>query len=112
MYEWDNDFAEDAKFADESLFFAINPLPKMLQLILANRSLFAFPNSTPAQDLWEVNSRVVSKVHPDLGFIGNFTLVMHRQMVVTDVIERLGGDIRIIYNKVKVTTTVKAIGAI
>jgi hypothetical protein len=31
---------------------------------------------------------------------------MPKQMVVI-VIERLGGDIRIIYNKVKVTTTVK-----
>jgi hypothetical protein len=45
-------------------------------------------------------------VHPDLGFIGNFTLVM--QANGSDgPIERLGGDIRIIYNKVKVTTTVK-----
>jgi hypothetical protein len=82
MYEWDNDFAEDAKFAMNLGFvFAISQLPKMLQF-LADRTLFAFPNSTPAQDLWEVNSRVVSKVHPDLGFIGNFTLVMPKQMVV------------------------------
>jgi hypothetical protein len=33
MYEWDNDFAEDAKFAMNLGFvFAINQLPKMLQL--------------------------------------------------------------------------------
>jgi hypothetical protein len=31
MYEWDNDFAEDAKFA-MNLGFAISQLPKMLQL--------------------------------------------------------------------------------
>jgi hypothetical protein len=51
---------------------------------------------------------VVSKVHPDLGFIGNF-LLGNAQTNGSDerVIERLGGDIRIIYNKVKVTTTVK-----
>jgi hypothetical protein len=50
----------------------------------------------------------VSKVHPDLGFIGNFYFG-NAQANGSDerVIERLGGDIRIIYNKVKVTTTVK-----
>jgi hypothetical protein len=65
MYEWDNDFAEDAKFAMNLGFvFAISQLPKMLQLDFADRTLFAFPNSTPAQDLWEVNSRVVSKGAP------------------------------------------------
>jgi hypothetical protein len=60
---------------------AISQLPKMLlQLILADRTLFAFPNSTPAQDLWEVNSRVVSKVHPDLDSL--VILLMPKQMVV------------------------------
>jgi hypothetical protein len=80
MYEWD--FAED-KFAMNLVCFSPSAnYPRCCNWILADRTLFAFPNSTPAQDLWEVNSRVVSKVHPDLGFIGNFTLVMPKQMVV------------------------------
>jgi hypothetical protein len=44
MYEWDNDFAEDAKFAMNLGFvFAISQLPKMLQLDFSDRTLFAFP---------------------------------------------------------------------
>jgi hypothetical protein len=110
MYEWDNDFAEDAKFAMNLGFvFRHQPTSQDAAIgFLANRSLFAFPNSTPAQDLWELNSRVVSKVHPNFGFIGNFYFG-NAQANGSDsrVINRLGGDIRIIYNKVKVTTTVK-----
>jgi hypothetical protein len=53
MYEWDNDFAEDAKFAMNLGFvFAIN-YPRCCNWIFSDRSLFAFPNSTPAQDLWK-----------------------------------------------------------
>jgi hypothetical protein len=82
MYEWDNDFAEDAKFAMNLGFFSPSAnYPRCCNWILANRTLFAFPTQHPHK-ICGKNSRVVSKVHPDLGFIGNFTLVMHRQMVV------------------------------
>jgi hypothetical protein len=46
-------------------------------------------------------------VHPDLGFIGFYFGNAQANGSDGRVIERLGGDIRIIYNKVKVTTTVK-----
>ncbi|HRI20732.1 MAG TPA: glycoside hydrolase family 2 TIM barrel-domain containing protein, partial [Panacibacter sp.] len=74
MYEWDNDRAEDAKFAI-SADFVYRHLPTIQDAaigILANgRTSFAFPGSAPAQDLWEANTRIVSKVNPSLGFIAN-----------------------------------------
>ena len=67
-----------------------------------------FANSVPAEDLWEVHSRVVSKVSPDLGLIGNFYLG-NGQANGSDerVIDRVGGDIRLIYKKWKVEHSFK-----
>ncbi|MGB5420442.1 glycoside hydrolase family 2 TIM barrel-domain containing protein, partial [Algibacter sp.] len=74
MYEWDSDRSEDAKLAFNLGFvFRHHPTAQDAAIgFLANRTAFAFPNAAPAQDLWEVNSRIVSKVHPDLGVIANF----------------------------------------
>jgi hypothetical protein len=48
MYEWDNDFAEDAKFAMNLGFvFAINQLPKMLQLDFLAIVLYSRPTQHP-----------------------------------------------------------------
>jgi hypothetical protein len=48
MYEWDNDFAEDAKFAMNLGFvFAISQLPKMLQLDFSDRTYSRFPTQHP-----------------------------------------------------------------
>ncbi|MFN3639581.1 MAG: glycosidase, partial [Flavobacterium sp.] len=56
MYQWDNDRAEDAKFA-MNLGFIYRRLPTTMDAhigFLADRSFFAFPNSAPAEDLWVV----------------------------------------------------------
>ena len=74
MYEWNNDKAEDAKFA-ANLGFTYRRLPTTTDAhigFLANRQFFAFPQSAPAEDLWEINSRMVSKLNNDTGVIGNF----------------------------------------
>ncbi len=110
MYEWDNDRAEDAKFAF-NLGFVYRHLPTTQDAaigFLSNRTSFAFPNSAPANDLWEVNSRVVSKVHPDLGLIANFYFG-NAQSNGSDarLIERIGGDVRVLYNKIKLTHSFK-----
>ncbi len=110
MYEWDNDRAEDAKFA-MNLGFVYRHHPTAMDAaigFLSNRTPFAFPNSAPAEDLWEVNSRIVSKVSPDLGFIAN-VYVGNAQAKGSDerLIERVGGDVRMIYNKIKVTAQAK-----
>lgn len=110
MYAWNNDRAEDAKFA-MNLGFVYRHLPTTTDAhigFLANRTFFAFPNSAPAEDLWEVHSRMVSKLSPDLGIIGNFYYGNGQANGDSDrLIKRFGGDIRMIYNKMKVQTTVK-----
>ena len=110
MYEWDNDRAEDANFA-MNLGFVYRHLPTTQDAAIgffSNRSIFAFGESTPAEDLWEVNSRIVSKMSPDFGFIANL-YYGNGQANGSDarLITRSGGDLRMIYNKLKVTATAK-----
>ena len=110
MYEWDNDRAEDANFA-MNLGFVYRHLPTTQDAAIgffSNRSIFAFGESAPAEDLWEVNSRIVSKMSPDFGFIANL-YYGNGQANGSDarLITRSGGDIRMIYNKLKVIATAK-----
>lgn len=110
MYEWDNDRAEDAKFALSAGFvYRHHPTAQDAAIgFLSNRTLFAFPNSAPAQDLWESHARVVSKLRPNLGIIGNFYYGTAQANGSDDrLIERFGGDIRLIYNRIKLTTEFK-----
>ena len=110
MYEWDNDRAEDAKFAFNLGFvFRHHPTAQDAAVgFLANRTSFAFPNAAPAQDLWEAHSRIVSKMTPEIGFIANL-YAGNAQANGSDprLIQRVGGDIRLIYNKLKLTHTFK-----
>ncbi|RSK41432.1 glycoside hydrolase family 2 TIM barrel-domain containing protein [Mangrovimonas spongiae] len=110
MYQWDNDRAEDAKFA-MNLGFVYRHHPTAMDAhigFLANRTFFAFTNSVPAEDLWEVHSRMVSKVSPDLGLIGNFYYGNGQGNGDSDrTIYRFGGDVRAIYKKMKFQTHLK-----
>jgi len=111
MYEWDNDRMEDAKFA-MSAGFVYRYLPTIQDAaigILGNgRTTFVFPGSAPAQDLWEVNARIVSKVNQAFGIIGN-VYFGNGQANGNDArtINRYGIDIRTIYKKIKLTTIAK-----
>ncbi len=110
MHDWDNDRTEDAKLAI-SADFVFRKLPTTQDAaigFLSNRTSFAFDKSVPAQDLWELNTRLVSKITPNFGIIANI-LVGNAQANGSDVrlIERYGGDIRMIVNKIKVTGTFK-----
>ncbi len=102
MYEWDNDRAEDAKFA-MNLGFVYKRLPTSMDAhigFLADRTFFAFANSAPAIDLWQINSRMVSKLSPDLGIIGNFYYGNGQgNGDSTREITRFGADVRTIYKK-------------
>ena len=105
MYEWDNDRAEDAKFAiSADVVYRYLPTVQDAAIgILGNgRTTFVFPGSAPAQDLWEVNTRVVSKVNPNLGLIANL-YVGNGQANGNDkrTIDRYGFDLRTIYRKTK-----------
>ncbi len=110
MYAWDNDISEDAKFAINAGFvYRHHPTTQDAAIgFLSNRIQFAFPKSVPAQDLWEVHSRVVSKINPDLGLIANI-YAGNGQAKGSDprVIKRFGTDLRLIYDKVKLMAMLK-----
>jgi hypothetical protein len=110
MYEWDNDMAEDAKFAI-STGFVYRHLPTAQDAaigFLANRNFLKFERSAPAEDLWESNTRIVSKVSPDLGLIANIYFGNGQANGDSQrTINRLGGDLRVVYRKVKVVSSLK-----
>ncbi len=110
MYEWDNDMAEDAPFAI-SAGFVYRHLPTTQDAaigFLSNRTSFAFPNSAPAEDLWEAKTRIVSKLNPELGFIANMYYGNGQANGSDDrTIYRFGSDIRLIYKNIKVINAVK-----
>lgn len=111
MYEWNNDFAEDASFA-MSLGIVYRHLPTTQDAAIGifpdGRTFFPFPGAPPAQDLWEVNGRIVSKLNRNLGFIANL-YGGDAQARGSDprTINRYGGDVRMIYKKVKLSSFVK-----
>ncbi len=105
MYEWDNDRAEDAKFA-MNLGFVFRHLPTTqdaaIGILPDGRTTFAFPGAAPAKDLWEAHSRIVSKINPELGLIANLYAGEAQANGSDDrLIHRFGGDVRVIYKKMK-----------
>jgi hypothetical protein len=111
MYEWNNDMVEEAGLA-VSAGFVYRHHPTIQDAAIGilgdGRTLFAFPGSAPAQDLWEVNTRIVSKLSPDFGFIVNL-LAGNAQANGSDprLIKRYGGDLRMIYKNTKLTAMIK-----
>ena len=111
MWAWDNDEAEDASFAISADFvYRHQPTTQDAAIgIMANgRTIFAFPGAPPAQDLWEVSSRIASRLTHNLGLIVNL-YGGNAQSNGSDerLIQRFGTDIRMIYRKVKLTSVVK-----
>ncbi|SDS23700.1 Glycosyl hydrolases family 2, TIM barrel domain [Formosa sp. Hel1_31_208] len=110
MYEWDNDRAEDAKFA-MNLGFVYHRMSTAMDAHIgfqADRTFFAFPTAAPQENLWEIHSRMVSKLNPDLGLIGNFYYGNAQANGDSErLIKRFGGDIRAIYKKMRLETHVK-----
>ncbi|MEL7221940.1 MAG: glycosidase, partial [Bacteroidota bacterium] len=111
MYEWDNDFAEDAPFAI-SAGFVYRHLPTTqdaaIGILADGRSIFAFPGAPDAQDLWEAHTRIVSKFNPELGLIANlYGGTVQANGSDQRLIERVGGDVRLIYKNFKMEGMVK-----
>jgi hypothetical protein len=110
MYEWDNDRAENAKFAiSTDLVFRHLPTTQDGAIgFFSDRTTFAFDKSAPAHDLWESNTRIVSKMTTDFGVIANFYFG-NAQGNGSDarLIERVGGDARLIYKKMKLIGSLK-----
>jgi len=111
MHEWDNDLAEDAPFAI-STGFIYRHLPTTQDAAIGilgdGRTIFAFPGAPPAQDLWEAHARIVSKITPEFGLITNlFAGTAQANGSDGRLIQRFGGDLRLVYKRVKFTTMVK-----
>ncbi|MDR9414859.1 MAG: glycoside hydrolase family 2 TIM barrel-domain containing protein [Gracilimonas sp.] len=111
MYEWDNDMSEDARFA-MSLGFVYRHLPTTqdaaVGILPDGRTFFPFPGAPPAEDLWEVNARVVSKLNSNFGIIANI-YGGDAQANGSDprLVSRFGTDVRFIYKQLKASTHVK-----
>lgn len=111
FYQWDNDRAEDAKFAF-NLGFIYRHYPTTQDAAIGilgdGRTLFAFPGAAPATDLWESSARIVSKINSELGMIANiYGGTAQANGSDSRKIERFGADLRVIYNKVKLVSAFK-----
>ncbi len=111
MSDWDSDRSEDAGLA-MSLGFVYRHLPTTqdaaIGILPDGRTIFAFPGAPPARDLWEIHSRVVSKVNNNFGFIANL-YAGDAQANGSDarLIRRFGTDLRVIYKELKLTSFVR-----
>jgi hypothetical protein len=105
MYNWDSDRSEDAELAF-SLGFIYRHLPTTqdaaIGILPDGRTTFAFPGAAPAEDLWEVYSRVISKPTKNFGYIANL-YGGKAQANGSDerTIYRYGVDLRMIYKKIR-----------
>ncbi|MEN0005595.1 MAG: glycoside hydrolase family 2 TIM barrel-domain containing protein [Bacteroidota bacterium] len=111
MYQWDNDVMEDSKFAMSAGFvFRHHPttMDGSVGILADGRTIFAFPDAVPAQDLWEAHARIVNKITPEFGIITNM-YGGNAQARGNDprLIERFGADVRMIYKKMKVRGSVQ-----
>ncbi|MEO1623957.1 MAG: hypothetical protein AAFV25_02275 [Bacteroidota bacterium] len=111
MYQWDSDEAEDAKLAVSAGFvFRHQPTTQdaAIGIFADGRTLFAFPGAPPAQDLWEAHARIVSKLSPEFGLIANlFGGTAQANGSDPRVLNRYGGDLRMVFKNVKITSMVK-----
>ena len=111
FYEWNNDLAEDARFA-ASLDYVYREHPTTqdaaIGIFADGRTTFAFPGAPPAQDIWELNGRVVSKLNSNFGLIFNFYQGLgEANGNDTTLIERYGGDLRVVSGSKKLMAIAK-----
>ena len=107
MYQWDNDEMEDAKFA-MSAGFVYRHLPTTMDAAIGilgdGRTIFAFPGAPEAHDLWEAHARIVNKITPEFGLITNlYGGTAQANGSDNRLLERFGGDLRMVYKRVKFT---------
>ena len=105
MYAWDSDRTEDAPFAF-SAGFVYRHLPTIQDAAIGifgdGRTLFAFPGSAPAADLWEANLRIVSKLTHNFGFIASlYGGTAQANGNDSRKIERFGMEMKTIYKKMR-----------
>jgi beta-galactosidase len=111
MHQWDNDTREDARLAG-TIGFTYRHLPTTqdaaIGILADGRTFFAFPGAAPAQDLWEVRSRVVSRLTPDVRLIANLFGGTAQANGDSDrLLQRYGGDLRLVRGQIKLAASAK-----
>jgi hypothetical protein len=111
FYSWDNDIAEDAKFAFNA-GFVFRHQPTTLDAApfvdADGKTVFIHDGATPPRDIWEAHTRIVSKISPRLGFIANLYGGEGESRGSDDrLIHRYGGDLRLISGQYKLMSMVK-----
>jgi hypothetical protein len=75
MWAWDNDTREDAKLA-ASISYVFRHQPSTqdaaIGILEDGRTTFAFTGTPPAQDLWEINARLVSRLRADTRVVAHY----------------------------------------
>jgi len=111
MYAWDTDLREDAKLAVSAGFtYKHHPTTQdaAIGILADGRTTFPFPGAPPARNLWEVHSRIVSQLRPDLRFILNlFGGTGEPNGDNARLVHRYGGDLRFVKGQLKLATSVK-----
>jgi hypothetical protein len=117
MYEWDNDRQEDAEFAANlGFWYRHHPTSMDANIIFdQDRNAGPAPYAVPIEDLWEIHSRVFSRLSPNLSLIGNFYYGNGQANgsggpnddAANRLIRRFGGDVRAIYDNYKFMGMVK-----
>ena len=111
MYQWDNDMREDARFA-ANIGYVYRRLPTTMDAAIGilgdGRTTFAFPGATPSRSLYEVRSRIVSKVARDLRLIANlYTGTAEPNGNDPRLLHRSGVDVRMVKQHVKLMAAAK-----
>ncbi|MDZ4862921.1 MAG: glycoside hydrolase family 2 TIM barrel-domain containing protein [Gemmatimonadota bacterium] len=111
MYAWDTDLREDAKLAVSAAFtYKHHPTTQdaAIGILADGRTTFPFPGAPPARDLWEVRTRIVSQLRPDLRFIVNlFGGTGEPNGDSPRLVHRYGGDMRLVKDHFKLVTSAK-----
>lgn len=111
MYAWDNDAREDARFAANVGYtyksFATSR-DANIGFLADGRTSFVFPGATPKRDLWELRSRIVSRLPSDIRMIANlFTGTAEPNGDSQRLVRRWGGDVRLVRDQIKVMAAAK-----
>ncbi len=111
MYAFDSDVREDARFA-ANLGYTYRHLPTTqdaaIGILADGRTFFPFSGAAPAADLWEVRSRIVSRITPDLRIIANLFGGNGQANGDSDrLIRRYGGELRAVRKQIKVAAGAK-----
>jgi hypothetical protein len=111
MYEWNNDMVEDAPLAvSAGIVYRHHTTTQdaAIGILADGRTIFAFPGAPPARDLWEAHARIVSRLTPEFGLIANlYGGDVEANGSDERLIRRVGGDLRMVYKKSKLTSMVK-----